>query len=235
MTLTPIAVYQVNSAAKNATSLVTPSFTPAVGEVIIVTAFTEDSAFTLGTVTGGTSTWASRYSNTTASNCSAYAWTTTIATSAAMTVTTPAPTGPGGISWHSMTVSRWSGKLAATPAVGSANNNTASSSTVTTVAANSAVVWGCADWNAVAPGTPTYRSSATALGAPFAPAGAYTQYSAYQQAPTAGAQTFGLSAPTGQQDNLFGIEVQADTTTATATSILLPHCSNTARDRAALR
>lgn len=217
MALTPTAVYQVNSAAKNATSLVTTSFTPAVGEVVVVTAFTEDSTFTLGTVTGGTSTWASRFASTTVNNCRAYAWTTTITTAASMTVTVPVT---GGNCWHSMTVSRWPGVLAASPAIGSAVTNTASSTTVTTVAAGSAVVWACADWNAVAPGSPTYRSSATALGTPFTVSGSFTQYSAYQQAVAAGSQTFGLSSPTGQQDVLFGIEVQASTTTLTVSSTM---------------
>lgn len=200
------AAYVVSSGGKNTSALTTPSFTPAANEVIVVIAFTEDSTFSLGAISGGSLTYTSRRSDNTASNASCFAWTAVVGSSpSAMTVSVA-----GGVaaSNHCMFVFRWtSATLGASPNMGTATTNTACSATLAGATAGSAVAWASADWNGVAPGTPTYRSSATQAGAPYTVASTITAYGASQSVTTGGTQTFGVSAPTGQQASMFGIEI----------------------------
>jgi hypothetical protein len=65
----------------------------------------------------------------------------------------------------------------------------------------------CTDWNAVDGASRAYSSSATEEGYDFQ-SGVYTGYWAYQSAASAGAQTVGLTAPTGQAWAIAGIEIQ---------------------------
>lgn len=209
MAPTLLASYEVDSAASNLTSLVTPSFTPSNGEVIVVKAVAENNNCVPGTPTGGSQTYTSRASSAASSNVAAAIFTAVVASSpGSMTITVP---WTGTAKWHSMVVERWgSAQLAGTPATNSTKTGSgAPSATVTTVAANSIVTTLDGDWNANAPGTPAYRSSATQDGLHNKSTGNYVAYYFYQSAASAGSQTIGMTAPTGQAWTLLGIEVQA--------------------------
>ena len=199
-------------------TLVSPSFTP-VDEVIVVKAQTWDKATAAGTPSGGGLTYTRRV--TIAPGVFATYGTiftaVVVGTGSSMTVTLSAP---AAASYHSMCVERWSGaQLATTPATASANYSSASapSATLTTVANNSVVSWLNGDAQSVAPsGNGTYLSSATNEG--LANGSSLTnscQYYAYQSAATAGSQTFGMSAPTGQKWAMAAIEIQAAAASAT--------------------
>lgn len=203
---TLITSYFVNSAARDISTLTTPSFTPSNGEVLVVKA-AADGATPAGAATGGSLTYTSRNDSAVANNSYVSIWTAVVSGSpGSMTVAVPFS---GSISYHSIVVERFSGaSLAVTPATNAAETGTgAPSATVTTTAANSVVSWVDGDWNAVAPGTPAYRSSATQTGLDNRTTSFYAAYYAYQDAATAGAQTIGMTAPTGQKWSMVGIEI----------------------------
>jgi hypothetical protein len=211
-----IASYEVDSAAADTTSLVTPSFTPSNGEVVLVKVEAADSSCVIGAASGGSQTYTSRATSTVASNCGAALITAVISGSpGSMTITVPFS---GTAEFHSMVVERWgSAALATTPATnGTKTGSGAPSSTVTTAAANSVVSWCNGDWNAVNPTTITYLSGATQDGLHDVHTTAYVAYYAYQLAVSAGSQTIGMSAPTGQRWTMLGIEIQAGAAPAAA-------------------
>ncbi|MEO5950699.1 MAG: hypothetical protein ABIQ04_04590 [Candidatus Saccharimonadales bacterium] len=165
---------------------------------------------TIGTASGGSQSYTLRASNASSSQTPVSLFTANISGSpGSMTI---AVTFSGTSGWHNLTVERWSGAvLAGTPA---ANENitggTAPSSTLTTTGTNSILSWISADWNAVAPGAPAYRSSA--VQEDFfdkSGTGSYVTYSAYQGANTPGSQTYGLTSPSGQKPTMAAIEIQA--------------------------
>lgn len=212
-----VTPYEVDSTAANTTSLVTPSFTPSNGEVIVIKVVSADIGFpTHGAASGGSQTYISRVHDTTASHCEVSIITAVISGSPGlMTITVPFS---GSAGWHSMVVERWgSAQLAGSPATTDTRGTAAASATCTTAANNSVVSWCLGDWNAVSPATRAYRSSATEDGLHNKSTSFYVAYYAYQTAATAGAQTCGLTAPTGQQWTLAGIEVQAGATNYTQT------------------
>lgn len=200
-------------------ALVTASFTPSAGEVIVVKAQTWDKATATGTPSGGGLTYTSRVTIA-PSVFATYGriFTAVVGGSpSSMTVTLSAP---ASASYHSMCVERWSGaQLAATPATASGNYSSASapSLTITTAANNSVVSWLNGDGQSIAPtGTGTYLSGATNDGLANGSSQSNScQYYAYQTAATAGSQTFGMSAPTGQKWAMAAIEIQAAAVTAT--------------------
>lgn len=207
------ASYEVDSTAANTTSLVSPSFTPSNGEVLVVKVIVGDRLTTFVTPTGGSQAYTSRGTTAISANCGVQVYTAVVSGSpGSMTITQ----GFGGASnWHSMVVERWgSAQLAGTPAVnGTKNGSGAPSATLTTTGTDSIVTWCCGDWNAIAPGTPAYRSSATQDGLHDKSTSFYVGYYAYQAAAAAGSQTIGLTAPTGQEWAMVGIEIQAGATT----------------------
>jgi hypothetical protein len=209
--------YLVEINVANVTSLVSPSFTPATGELIVVKAANEDavltfgtpsaSGFTLGTVT-------SRVNNgTSGATCRTALWTATVTsggTAGTITLTV------GGTSrMHAMVVERWTNaQLAASPVVANTSNDTTSpwQTTITTAAANSVISYVCADYTAVSPAsvafsgdtaTPTQEQAITNQ----TPTN-YAAYWLYQAAALAGSNTIGLSAPAGMNLNTAGIEIQ---------------------------
>ena len=207
MTPTLTASYLVVSSAANTTPLVTPSFTPAVGEIIVVKVAAENGTG-LGTPSGGSLTYTSRASFANVNNnAPGGIWTTTTTSASSMTVSSG--TMPLNY-WHSMVVERWSNaQLAATPATNTTKNGAgAPSTTLTTVASNSVVSFLDADYSAVAPGSYAYRSSATDEGIHDKSTAIYVAYYAWQTAASTGSQTFGLTSPTGQTWTLLGIEIQ---------------------------
>lgn len=193
-------------------TLATPSFTPGAGEIIVVKAQTWDKGTPSGTPSGGSLTY-TRQVTIAPGVFATYGTIFTATVGGSPGSTTITLSAPAGASYHSMVVERWSGaQLAATPATASANYSSASapSSTITTAANNSVVSWLNGDAQSVAPtGSGTYLSSATNDGlANGASASNSVQYYAWQSAATAGSQTFGMSAPTGQKWAMAAIEIQ---------------------------
>lgn len=219
---TLVASYNVNSATSNTTALTTASFTPAVGEIIVVKAVSEDSSisFTGPSSSAGSVVFTSRMASGAASNVEAQIWTGPVTSSVAMTISGAAVSSAA---WHSMTVERWSGaQLAATPATNSPPTGSgAPSTTLTTTAANSIVTWCSGDWSAQAPTSRAYLSSATEDGIHDKSTAVYVSYFAYQSAASAGAQTLGMSLPSTQTWALVGIEVQSAFTVSAAIPPLL--------------
>lgn len=214
----PTAVYGDTQAN---TSLATTSFTPPAGSILIVYVVSADAGQTHSTPTATSHTFVSRANLGTANSTSRVSVWTATATGSALTITAPFA---GTATQRALVVSAFSGaQLAATPAVatfdGTSVANSAPSLNITTVAANSMVSWALGDWAQI-DGTTTrvYRSSATER-AFHTVTGAYTGYAAYQAAATAGTQTFGLTAPTGQKPTMVGIEIQASGGAAAATPI----------------
>src|SRR6478672_5257795 len=203
------ASYLVLSTASNTTALVTPSFTPVVGDILVVKRVTETGVHPYSAApSGGSLTYTSRASSTSTSQVDAAIYTTTTTSATSMTVSSGALSTGG---WHSMLVERWANaQLAATPATNSTKTGTgAPSTTLVTVASNSVVSFLDGDFAAVAPGTYTYRSGATDEGIhDKSGTTSYVAYYAWQAAAASGSQTFGLTAPAGQTWTMLGIEIQ---------------------------
>lgn len=204
-----VASYTDQETASNLTALTTPSFTPADGELIVVKASGSDNVLSWNNLpTGGSLTFESITDIPGSSQCPARIWAVKVGTSPGSMSVSLTPTGSGVP--HSFVVERWSNaKLDATPAVNATESGTgAPSATLTTEANSSIVSWVCADWNANAPGTPAYRSSATQEFVADVSTSFYVAYYAYQQAASAGSQTIGMTAPTGQKWSMLGVEIQ---------------------------
>ena len=204
------ASYFTRSATQDLTTLTTPSFIPAVGELLIVKAIAEDQSMIMGapTATGGGITWTKQIENV-GSLCYEvlYSGTVTIGGSA---ITVSMANHPTLNSYHSMVVERWTGAvLAAAPATVNLSNSGAPSQVITTVQANSVVTWMVGDWAAIAPGTPVYRSPAVQNGFDDRSTVNYVGYYATQPAAVAGTRTLGLTSPSaGMNSFLLGIEIQ---------------------------
>ena len=197
-------------------SLVTPSFTPADGEVIIVKAASESfEKPSITGVSGGSLTYTSRMHISQSAQCVVRLWSTVVSGSpGSMTITTTFDTNDG---YHSMVVERWSNaSLAGSPAVLSTLATSAPSANLVTAANDSAISWVSADWNANAPGSPGYRSGAIQTGLHDQSTNFYVAYYAYQMTTTAGSQTVGLTSPGSQEAAMGGIEIQGIAGTAPA-------------------
>lgn len=242
MTPTLIASYATYALAQTANPIVSPSFTPGAGEIVVVKVSTWDTGVSMGTPTGGGQTFAAAQITAPGGfNQWAGVFTATITGSpGSMTVSST----PSASSVHSMIVERWSNaKVAASPATCSPVSGSGTpSSTVTTTADGSVVTWTSGDAQSVDPATRVYLSSATEDGLQDGhSAFAGVSYFAYQSAATAGAQTVGLSAPTGQKWVIAGVELQAtsggvtadDTAPATDTAARSQTFSRSASDAAA--
>jgi hypothetical protein len=198
--------------------LTSASFTPANGDVIVVKAQTWDTGNAPGAPSGGGQTFTTRIDVAPGGFRPRSRISTAVVSGSpgSMTVSLAAPAAS---SHHDLTVEVWTNaQLAATPAVGSANAGSGTANTtVTTTADNSAVSWCAADTASVNPASRAYLSSATEDGFSDGSVGANAVfYSAYQTAATAGAQSIGLSAPSGQAWTIAGIEVLATAATAGA-------------------
>ena len=213
MAPTLVASYNVNTGdSANQNTLTTASFTPAVGEIIVCKMGTEypDSP-TIGVLssTGGL-TFTTRDDYKATNHAPARIATAQVGSSSSMTVSCTFTTDVGR---HFLVVERWSGaaipstvnltspKAGGVPSGGA----TAPNASLTTTAGGSVVTWIDADYSN-STGTRTYRSSATEV-AFLQPANSYSFYAAYQAAPTAGAQTLGMTAP-NQVWTVLGIELQ---------------------------
>jgi hypothetical protein len=185
------------------TSLVTASFTPPSGSIVIAFVYSAGGDQTHGTPTGLTFT-AGPTVGTTSSTTKVSAFTATGGGSA-ITVT---ETFSGTAEWRGLVVSVWTGAQ-----LGSATNTVlggsgAPTGTITTTGTNSVVVWANGDWNGDVSTGRAYRSSATEIAYHNIPTNVMSEYAAYQAAATAGSQTYGLTAPTNQVYNLVALELQ---------------------------
>lgn len=221
MAPTLIASYNLVTSAVDSSTLTTPSFTPSNGEIIVVKAATWDSTQTMGTPTGGSQTYTSRAAATSGGfRPWVGVWTATVSGSpGSMTISST----PSASSWHNMVVERWSGaSLAATPvAVATQGAPGAAASSLTTSAANSVISWLAGDAQSVNPSTRAYLASASEELVDDQHASTNgVWYYAQQAVASAGSTSFGLSAPTGMQWWIAGVEVLnagGSTTNGTAT------------------
>jgi hypothetical protein len=184
---------------------VTPSFTPAAGEVLVAKVVQWQGTTT---ISGGGLTWQLRASGTAANKAPVFIYTAVVpAGQASMTVTA---TKAGTTGTHALVVERWLGaELAATPATNTVKvgaSTTAISTTLTSVGTNSIVTWCCTDWNEPAVTSTVYRSSATEE-QKFLQTGEYSAWQAYQASPTTGTVTFGVSTPSTGDWQMVGIEI----------------------------
>lgn len=199
------------------------TWTPTTGNILVAIAMSEDAGTTIA-ISGGP-TWTLAQSHTVASNCTCYIWTATAGSGSITPTFTPG--GSNGNQVFGANVLEFSGS----DGVGASNKaqtTGAPSLSVTTLQDNSAIVVANADYlatdgtsrtwrtvNSITPSSgggtePTYfRSSAN-----------YTVYAAYySDAGTAGAKTVGLSAPTGQQYSIIGVEVKGAAAGGGATTV----------------
>lgn len=225
MAPTLVASYDLVTSAVDTSTLTTASFTPGAGEVIVVKAATWDASQPMGTPSGGGLTYTSRAASTSGGfRPWVGIWTAVVSGSpGAMTVSCT----PTVSSWHNMVVERWSGaQLAATPVTDAAQGGTGSaSSSLTTSAADSVISWVAGDAQSLNPATRTYLSSGTVTEELVDDQHASTNgvwYYARQTVASAGSTAYGLSAPTGMQWWIAGIEILnvAGGTTQTAAAAL---------------
>lgn len=213
-TLTVIGETHGTIPASATGTIVSGSFTPAVGDVLVVKATSQDSPITPTSIAGGGLVWTSQVNVVPPGNtgCPARIWTAIATAAAAMTVTVTYTSGSTAATPGSFFAERWSqAALAATPATGQTPANAPDTtspwtSTITTTIANSVVSWLDADWNAHDPAGAAYVSPGVQDGT-YYNATHVTAYYAHQPAPTPGAQTFGLSAPAGQTATLAALEI----------------------------
>ena len=120
-----------------------------------------------------------------------------------------------------MVIERWSGaQVQATPAACDVRGTGVPSATVATTASGSAVSWISGDWTGVDGSGRSYiTTSATPSEDGYVSIGGqYTGYWASQAADSAGPQSIGLTAPTGQTWTVLGIEIQAAATSGLTTA-----------------
>lgn len=200
----PAPVYQD---AANFTACTTASFTPPNGSIIVAKAVCGDGNMTISSLTSSGPTLTSRVNAGTAGASTRVAIYTGTGAGASITVTLQVGSTANV---HGLIVEVFTGaQLAGTPATHSlVGAGSAPSDSITTVAANSVVSWVNGDWAAIdGTSSKVYRSSATQTAFHWV-SGQDTLYTAYQAAASAGAQTYGLTAPTGQTSNLAAIEIQ---------------------------
>ncbi len=196
--------------ALGSTTVTTPSFTPADGELIIVAGCCSDGATAMGTPTGGSLSFGAAKVTEAPGGFAGTAliYAVEVGTSpASMTISsTPNNSAP-----HSITVSRWlNATLAGSPATAAAQGGSGSANaSLTSTVADSGLVWAACDLQSVDPATRAYLSSATEDGLYDGHGGANgVHYYAHQSAgSTPGSKSIGLSAPTGMQWVIAGLEI----------------------------
>lgn len=178
------------------------------GDLIAVSGGAENANTTLGTPTSTGLTFTLRGSQTAGAGtqCSAYAWTAPIDTTATISVSCTA-TG-GGVWGYEVSVWRGHGGVGNVFSGNSGTSSTAPSGALTTTGANSAVDLVCADWNASLT-APTYRSigDTPVQDSTFASGATYAIHCWHNpDGGAAGAKTVGISAPT-MRWVMVGVEI----------------------------
>lgn len=205
----PVATYSLATQVGDS-ALVTPSFTPSEGEIIVVKLLDEaEGTQSAGGPSGGGLTFTRQQLINVAGQALAALWTATVGPSpSAMTITVPALTTHPN--WSAL-VERWPAgtTLGAVALAAGATGSGAPLASLTTTAPNSTLSWAVGDWNAVAPGTPVYRDSAVQEAVHDRSPNNYVGYFAYQAEPAAGSHDFGLTSPAGQKWSAVGVEIKA--------------------------
>jgi hypothetical protein len=201
--------YYVPLSPQGTSALVTPSFTPSNGEVLVIKLGTWDTGSPLGAPTGGSQTYTSRVVEAPGGFnqwCAIYTCIISGSPGSMTVSSTPSVSLRG-----SMVVERWSGaQLAATPVTATSNSTGAASGSITPSSGSSIISWTAGDVNSVDPATRTYLASATQDGLRDYHVGSNgVEYHAYQSSTGTGSQSYGLSAPTGMGYVTAAIEVQA--------------------------
>lgn len=201
----------------SAATLTSASFTPDAGDVLVVKTGTWSTGTSPGTPTDSSGqVWTQQEVEAGGGfNGQVQIWTAVVGEGGA-------PSSPGAITvsitpgascHHCLLVEHWPGaQLAGTPATGSAftNGSAAPSASLISTRDGSVVSWVCYDNNSTSPVGRAYLASATEEAVTSGVGGSNgIFYHAYQDAPVAGSQTFGLSAPATMRYNIAGIEIQA--------------------------
>lgn len=210
---TPVPVYDDASAA---TSLVTATFTPPAGSIVVALVMSGDGGQQHSAVTAPGLTFTSRVNLGTAGSSARVSLWTATGTGAATAVTATFV----NVTPRSLIVSVFSGaQLAVTPATaGVEAPSGAPSLSLTSVGTGSMIVWGADDYVPVDGTLRMYRSSATERAYHYA-SGLHTNYAAYQQAASPGSQTVGLTMPTGGKMTVAAVELQASSGAATTAQV----------------
>lgn len=230
MALTLVNTEYVENATTGTTAIVTGSFTPAAGELLVVKIVNGDANQTFGTiaVTGFTlvSSFVSQVNvGTDGASCRVGIWTAFVNTSAAGTVSSGTFTNSRA---RAMAVERWTGaSLAGTPSTSStvADATTPWTSTLTTAQNGSVASYVLGDWNAIDPATTAFSgdtATPTRSHADTFLTGSMTVWWLSQVAATAGAQTIGISAPSGITTTTAAIEIQDASGGGTDATVTFP-------------
>lgn len=191
----------------------TPTFDVQTGDLLVYVAFSEDSSHPIGAPTWtGTGTWTLQQSVVVGNYCTAYLYTCAVtATATGRTVSAARTSGSGQFSFI-VSVWRNHGGVGVS---GKANVASGAPSLVLNAAANSALVAGNSDWNALDGASRTWR---TVNGSPITESSYghdpvhYTAYTGYRSdVGAAGNETVGLTAPAGQKYSIVGVEVLGTT------------------------
>lgn len=230
MALTLVTSQYVERTSTASTAIVTPSWTPAAGNLLVIKIITGDAGQTFGTPAASgftTGTVTSRVDvGTSGASCRVGLWTCSVTASAAGTLSSGTFSGTRV---DAMCVEEWSGwALAATPATASSVADATSpwTTSITTAQASSVVSYAIGDWNAVDPSTTAFSGDTATPSRSHADtfiSGQMSCWWLYQAAATAGAQTIGLSAPSGITTTTAAIEIQdAGGGSTDATVVLQP-------------
>lgn len=215
MTLAAPTLYTDTSNALNNRTLTWGAFTSSIGDLLIVKVATEDAGSSIRVLapsaSSGGVTFTKQVENIVSSHTYGAIYTgsvTTAPTGGQITVTS-APAGAGSTLHAGVLCQYVNAKIAATPATANTNGTGAPSSTITTTANGSIVESLNGDWAAVDGSSRAYLSSGVEQGYVRDASGARASlYFWRQAAATAGSQTIGLSAPTGQTYSMLAIEIQ---------------------------
>lgn len=208
------------------------------GDLLVIVAVGENQAQTLDTPTGGGFVYTLQRSVVATNYTTIYLWTAPVTSTGSVTVSIARTGGTGRWGMHA---SLWRGS-SGVGATAVANTTGAPSLSITTTGANSAILAVNGDWNATS-GARTWRTVNSIT--PAAGSGELVymldtgRYSAsvadWSDAGAPGAQTVGLTAPTGQQYAIAAVEILgsgggstvtgtvATTWAATATAVGTPN------------
>jgi hypothetical protein len=177
-------------------------------QLLVVKAVGGDNGLTVATPTGGGLAYAPQADYAPASSARVAVWTAKATSTQTFSLsTTWAGTASAA---HSMVVEVWEfADVAASPVLVQANGSGSPAASLTTSAPDGAVSWASGDWNAVDGAGRVYDESTETVHEEGyrRTAVSYTAYYAYQDTPTVRPHSLGLSAPTGQQYTLVGIEI----------------------------
>lgn len=177
-------------------------------DIIVVKAVAEDDVGAIALlISGGELTWTQQQRVLAGSECPAYLWTAKATENAKFKVKVSRENG--GTTNYGFIVRVW--RKAALGKSASGMKEGEPELSLTTESKNSAIEMTLADWNAVALGTPAYRSGPgtfTVKTAEFF-SGRYTVYDGYYaDAGEPGAKACGLTKPTGQKSSILLLEIK---------------------------